>query len=804
MAHPRHSTSDPQTELEEYPVGLSTGIEAGSSSSNSSHKMPFENTKSGVQVETGSVREVSDSDGDVESAGGDEIIHHPADKQDILTHTIHVEDDPTIPALTFRTWFLGIGLALFGGTISAIYYFKPQTIIVSVVFIAVISYLLGEAMAYAIPRKGWLGRLLNPHPFNKKEHLAIVVMANAASISALGIELLAVERLYYGAKLNGGSSIFLLFSSQFLGYGIAGLMRKALLYPKNMLWPVNLPVNNMLEALHHNRAAMRKPLRVFLIVFACIFCWEIIPEWIMPILTGFSIFCLARPNSATFSMIFGGASGNEGLGLFSWCMDWQYISGGTSPLYFPMDALISMGVGTILCISLFSGVYFTNVWNAQNYPFLSQVLFSRQGNSTNFIQWNQTAVIGSDNRIDPVALKAEGLPAFAGSYVVNILTSNMAISAGIVHLLLYNWNDLKPVLEIFKPSNFRKIFLPRTWNVFSKDSANEFEQPQENYDPHYKLMLAYKPVPNWWFLVILVLSAVVALVVLYVGDSTLPWWGFLVACIVAWVLLLFFGAMQAVTGVGFIIQPIVQLVGGYLQPGNPVANMYFTLYGYNSVTQGSLLLSDLKLAQYGHLAPRVAFMMQVLGTFIGAVLNYVMMNSIVTNQREILLRIQGTNIWSGQNVQQYNTLAVAWGGLAHELFSVGAEYQWCTLSIILGFFAPLPFYALHRFFPNVGFNNINTSVLIYFGSYLVVGINSSVMNFFLIGLFSQYYLRKYHPNIFVRYNYIVSAALDGGTSVIVFIMSFAIFGAAGTAHNFPQWWGNNINGNLDRCLYLDD
>jgi len=56
----------------------------------------------------------------------------------------------------------------------------------------------------------------------------------------------------------------------------------------------------------------------------------------------------------------------------------------------------------------------------------------------------------------------------------------------------------------------------------------------------------------------------------------------------------------------------------------------------------------------------------------------------------------------------------------------------------------------------------------------------------------------------VRYNYIVSAALDGGTSVIVFIMSFAIFGAAGTAHNFPQWWGNNINGNLDRCLYLDD
>jgi hypothetical protein len=37
----------------------------------------------------------------------DEVIHHPANKDDILTHTIHLEDDPTIPALTFRTWFLG-------------------------------------------------------------------------------------------------------------------------------------------------------------------------------------------------------------------------------------------------------------------------------------------------------------------------------------------------------------------------------------------------------------------------------------------------------------------------------------------------------------------------------------------------------------------------------------------------------------------------------------------------------------------------------------------------------------------------
>jgi hypothetical protein len=40
------------------------------------------------------------------------------------------------------------------------------------------------------------------------------------------------------------------------------------------------------------------------------------------------------------------------------------------------------------------------------------------------------------------------------------------------------------------------------------------------------------------------------------------------------------------------------MIGGYLQVGNPVANMYFVLFGYNSVYQGQLLLKDLKFAQY--------------------------------------------------------------------------------------------------------------------------------------------------------------------------------------------------------------
>lgn len=38
-----------------------------------------------------------------------------------------------------------------------------------------------------------------------------------------------------------------------------------------------------------------------------------------------------------------------------------------------------------------------------------------------------------------------------------------------------------------------------------------------------------------------------------------------------------------------------------------------------------------------------------------------------------------------------------------------------------------------------------------------------------LGFFSQFYLRRHRPRFFRKYNYLVSAALDGGTQLFVFI-----------------------------------
>lgn len=130
------------------------------------------------------------------------------------------------------------------------------------------------------------------------------------------------------------------------------------------------------------------------------------------------------------------------------------------------------------------------------------------------------------------------------------------------------------------------------------------------------------------------------------------------------------------------------------------------------------------------LPPRAAFTAQIVGTLLGAVLNFskgvqiylnqanthihaVLMNSIVDNQREILLSIQGTNIWSGQQPQQYNSQAIAWGGLSHELFSAGQRYQWVPWAYLVGLFVPIPFWVAHRFWPKLRFDYLYTPVIAY-------------------------------------------------------------------------------------------
>jgi hypothetical protein len=104
------------------------------------------------------------------------------------------------------------------------------------VFLVVISYVLGEAMARIIPRKGRIGRFFNPGPFNSKEQAAIVIMSGSAAATPEAMIVIAVQKLWYDIEPPAIIALALIFSAQMLGYGVAGLLRSTLVYPTKMLY----------------------------------------------------------------------------------------------------------------------------------------------------------------------------------------------------------------------------------------------------------------------------------------------------------------------------------------------------------------------------------------------------------------------------------------------------------------------------------------------------------------------------------------------------------------------------------------
>ncbi|KAI7762556.1 hypothetical protein LZL87_008902 [Fusarium oxysporum] len=742
---------------------------------------------------------------DIEIMSSDKVKQPLETAEDIVTHVIQVDDDPTMNPWTIRMFVVGIGLSAFGGVLQEIMYFKPQVVYVSVMFLTVLAETLGTGLAHIIPRWGRIGRLLNPGPWNRKEHTAAVLMASAASVSALSTEALTVQKLWYGGYPDQAAGIFITLSSQLIGYGVAGMMRSVLLYPTKMLYPANLPITTVMETLHKPKSETRKRFQVFWIVFVAIFCWEWFPEYIFPLLSAVSIFCLADRHNPVFTNLFGGSQGNEGMGFLSICFDWNYIAGFGSPLWMPLQTLFNSYLGYIGGIALSMGLYYGNYWRAKDFPFMAQLLYDGSSNTTSHIPYNETAIMNPDFTVNNDLVDQQGLPYLTATYINYLITSNAGLTATIVHMLLWNYAEVSLGWSWITIANMKKLLRPETYKFWQHVGSRTEEEKQKlrddpTIDPHYKLMLDYDEVPNSWYFVILLSSIIIGLACLYAMKSTLPWWGFILAIIFLVVFLVFFGAQYAITGFGFNLQPIFQMLAGYMFPGRPLANMYFTSYTYNALSQGFLLLRDLKLAQQNKLSPKATFTTQVIGCILGALLNYVMMISIVDNQAAILKSAEGTNVWSGAQVQQFNTLAIAWS-IAPKMFSIGARYEWVTIAYLIGFAAPLPFYFAHKFFPHIRiFSYLNTPIILWYLGYLFVGLNASITSYFILGAFGQFYLRRYRPEWFVKWNYLISAALDGGTQVMVFIATFAVFGGSGKSVPFPAWAGNKVD-NFDYCAF---
>ncbi|KAF4767263.1 hypothetical protein HAV15_009407 [Penicillium sp. str.  len=711
---------------------------------------------------------------------------------DVAAHLLPMRDDFD-PTLTFRAAILGSGLAAFLAIMTQIYAFKPTQVNISGVFLVLVSYFIGTAWAKFLPRGDefearwreqngqirppwWITviKFVNPGPFGLKEHSISVITATAAGYVTDATAVFAAQKLLYDLPLSATTIILGIISIGLFGCGLCGFMRSFAVWDVEAVYWGKLPVVKTLQGLHWEQVENSKRLKYFWYAFTGMSLYEIFPAYIFPWLNSVSIPCLASQKAtgkkgAILTNLFGGATANEGLGLFSLSFDWQYITSYSTAI--PLKLVLHTFVGTGICAMVMIGIYFGNGWGSRSLPFMATNLLMANGTE---YPVRETFLGGL---LDESVIEKHGLPQLTGSFAFGLFTANAAIGALILHCILF-WGK-------------------GIWGVYQRAKEGNHD------DPHHTHMAKhYKDTPWWCFAGIIIISFVLGLIVVIKENITLPVWAYIVALALGILISPFSVILFARFGNGIATNNLSKMLAGLMLPGRPVGNMYFAAWSHNVVMSSVSVSTDLKLGEYLKIPLRTMLWTQMYGIVLGEFINYAILSSIISANRDLLAEGNGNSSWSGATMQAFNTKAASWA-LAPYLYKLGAKYEMIPIALAVGAAAVIVHHLCYLFIPKIGrfdLSDINLPQFIqYAGNISTLPLTGTILSGLLCGLFTQAYLRNYHPRIFRNYSYIIAGAFDAGSLFVVFILSFAVYGAGGPSHPFPLWWGNNQEGHVDWC-----
>ena len=131
-------------------------------------------------------------------------------------------DDPSLPVMTFRAWFLGLTSCVLLIFLNTFFIYRTQPLTISAILMQIGVLPVGKFMAATLPTRkysvmGW-SFSLNPGPFNMKEHVIITVFANCGvSIGggdAYSIGAITVMKAYYKQSLNFFCGLLIVLTTQ--------------------------------------------------------------------------------------------------------------------------------------------------------------------------------------------------------------------------------------------------------------------------------------------------------------------------------------------------------------------------------------------------------------------------------------------------------------------------------------------------------------------------------------------------------------------------------------------------------------
>ncbi|KAK6905031.1 OPT family small oligopeptide transporter [Kwoniella mangroviensis CBS 8507] len=682
-------------------------------------------------------------------------------------------DDPTLPCNTVRAWILvTVFVILFSG-VNQFFGLRYPSLSLGYVVAQLLVHPIGKAWE-KLPR--WrvpLGPLtfdVNPGRWSIKEHslIAICVNLTGGTAYAMGSLVAITSPVYWNRDYGAGFSFLYLLTTQALGFGLAGLSRRWLVYPAALIWPSSLPSTVLLRALHEKQdhspangwTITRYRYFIYLTLGASAWYW--FPDYIWTSLSTFAFITWIAPNNQKVNAIFGMSSG---LGLLPISFDWTQITYAfspasplTTPFYISCNAF-----ATIVIFYLFLSpiLYYTNVWQSAHLPLLSSSTFDNQGKT-----YNVSRVVNKVTLDFELEKYKEYSPMYVSmSYSLTYGLSFAAVTAVVVYTVLYNGKEI--------------------WAKF-KDAKHGGE------DIHKRLMASYKEVPDWWYGVLTAVILGLGIFVTRYWDTGLPVWGFIVICFGMGVTLIIpEGILEGTTNQRIFLNIITELIAGYIWPGKPIANMMVKMYGYNTVKHGMDFGQDLKLGQYMKIPPRTLFFAQIYSTVLAAAVQTGVLRWMIGHIEDLCSPTNKNRFTCAGAKVVYNA-SIIWGTIGPQrMFQSGQTYNALMYFFLIGPVVTVLVWSLYRRYPNSWIKYINVPIFFNAAGNIPPATTTQYSLWFIFGFIFNYLIRKRAFDWWKRYNYLTQAAMDTGTALATIIIFFAL------SYNGIKlvWWGNTVGSN---------
>ncbi|KAK1309782.1 Oligopeptide transporter 5 [Acorus calamus] len=236
---------------------------------------------------------------------------------------------------------------------------------------------------------------------------------------------------------------------------------------------------------------------------------------------------------------------------------------------------------------------------------------------------------------------------------------------------------------------------------------------------------------------------------------------------------------------------IIEIIGGYLYHGRPLAKMTFGLYGSMGINQAILFISDFKLCHYMKIPPRSMFLVQVVGTLISGTTQFFVQWYLLTSIKNICEpdKLPKGSPWTCPFERLRFMDNVIWGlvGPAQVFFPSG-QYSKLFIGFVIGAMAPVLIWFMARRFPDKHWIKLINIPLILTGTKgMPPATTVNFWSWFFVGFLFNYVVYRRYKGWWAKYNYVLSNALDAGCAFMALLVTGAIQLPSGVYG--INWWG---------------